>query len=63
MMMEGRVGLSRFYFCCGSYLPGRAKLTNTVDMIRLIIRDEAVHDYCIGYKFQRAAERPPEVQR
>ncbi len=36
----------------GPYLPipGRrgAKLTNT-DMIRLIIRDEAVHGYYIGY--------------
>lgn len=35
----------------------RAKLTNTADMIRLIIRDEAVHGYYIGYKFQRATER------
>lgn len=28
------------------------KLTNTADLIRLIIRDEAVHGYYIGYKFQ-----------
>ena len=32
----------------------RAKLTNTADLIRLIIRDEAVHGYYIGYKFQQA---------
>jgi ribonucleoside-diphosphate reductase beta chain len=32
----------------------RAKLTNTADLIRLIIRDEAVHGYYIGYKFQKA---------
>jgi ribonucleoside-diphosphate reductase beta chain len=35
----------------------RARLTNTADMIRLIIRDEAVHGYYIGYKFQRGLER------
>jgi ribonucleoside-diphosphate reductase beta chain len=35
----------------------RAKLTNTADMIRLIIRDEAVHGYYIGYKFQKGLER------
>jgi ribonucleotide reductase beta subunit family protein with ferritin-like domain len=29
-------------------------------MIRLIIRDEAVHGYYIGYKFQK---RPGAVQR
>jgi ribonucleoside-diphosphate reductase beta chain len=36
------------------YLSSRAKLTNTADLIRLIIRDEAVHGYYIGYKFQIA---------
>jgi ribonucleoside-diphosphate reductase beta chain len=36
------------------YLSSRAKLTNTADLIRLIIRDEAVHGYYIGYKFQLA---------
>jgi ribonucleoside-diphosphate reductase beta chain len=29
-------------------------LTNTADLIRLIIRDEAIHGYYIGYKFQLA---------
>jgi ribonucleoside-diphosphate reductase beta chain len=35
------------------YLSSRAKLTNTADLIRLIIRDEAVHGYYVGYKFQK----------
>jgi ribonucleoside-diphosphate reductase beta chain len=35
------------------YWSSRAKLTNTADLIRLIIRDEAVHAYYIGYKFQK----------
>ncbi|WP_116083327.1 class 1b ribonucleoside-diphosphate reductase subunit beta [Tropicimonas sp. IMCC34011] len=50
--------LESFMFYSGFYLPmywsSRAKLTNTADLIRLIIRDEAVHGYYIGYKFQRA---------
>ena len=50
--------LESFLFYSGFYLPmywsSRAKLTNTADVIRLIIRDEAVHGYYIGYKFQRA---------
>jgi len=54
------VFLESFLFYSGFYLPmywsSRAKLTNTADMIRLIIRDEAVHGYYIGYKFQRGCE-------
>lgn len=54
------VFLESFLFYSGFYLPmywsSRAKLTNTADLIRLIIRDEAVHGYYIGYKFQRAFE-------
>ena len=42
---------------------GRGKLTNTADMIRLILRDEAVHGYAIGYWFQRdLAELPAQEQ-
>ena len=52
------VFLESFLFYSGFYLPmywsSRARLTNTADLIRLIIRDEAVHGYYIGYKFQRA---------
>lgn len=49
--------LESFLFYSGFFLPlywsSRAKLTNTADLIRLIIRDEAVHGYYIGYKFQK----------
>ena len=52
------VFLESFLFYSGFYLPmywsSRAKLTNTADLIRLIIRDEAVHGYYVGYKFQQA---------
>lgn len=49
--------LESFLFYSGFYAPmywsSRAKLTNTADLIRLIIRDEAVHGYYIGYKYQK----------
>ncbi|WP_237468684.1 class 1b ribonucleoside-diphosphate reductase subunit beta [Vibrio stylophorae] len=55
------VYLEGFLFYSGFYLPmywsSRGKLTNTADLIRLIIRDEAVHGYYIGYKFQRANQQ------
>ncbi|SEA07222.1 ribonucleoside-diphosphate reductase beta chain [Bowdeniella nasicola] len=54
------VMLESFMFYSGFYAPmywsAHAKLTNTADLIRLIIRDEAVHGYYIGYKYQRAIE-------
>ena len=57
------VFLESFLFYSGFYLPmywsSRAKLTNTADLIRLIIRDEAIHGYYIGYKFQRQLARLP----
>ncbi|SDS31249.1 class 1b ribonucleoside-diphosphate reductase subunit beta [Paraoerskovia marina] len=53
--------LESFLFYSGFYMPmywsSRAKLTNTADVIRLIIRDEAVHGYYIGYKFQKGLEK------
>lgn len=39
------------------YFASRGKLTNTADLIRLIIRDEAVHGYYIGYKYQKNQEK------
>ncbi|KAA8995476.1 class 1b ribonucleoside-diphosphate reductase subunit beta [Affinibrenneria salicis] len=55
------VFLESFLFYSGFYLPmywsSRARLTNTADLIRLIIRDEAVHGYYIGYKFQQGLAR------
>lgn len=50
------VMLESFLFYSGFYAPmywsSHGKLTNTADIIRLIIRDEAVHGYYIGYKYQ-----------
>ncbi|MGO1435286.1 MAG: class 1b ribonucleoside-diphosphate reductase subunit beta [Canibacter sp.] len=59
--------LESFLFYSGFYAPmywsSRAKLTNTADLIRLIIRDEAVHGYYIGYKYQQnMATESPERQ-
>ncbi|MGV8968487.1 MAG: class 1b ribonucleoside-diphosphate reductase subunit beta [Cellulomonas sp.] len=59
--------LESFLFYSGFYLPmywsSRAKLTNTADLIRLIIRDEAVHGYYIGYKFQKGLALLTEDER
>ncbi len=59
--------LESFLFYSGFYLPmywsSRAKLTNTADLIRLIIRDEAVHGYYIGYKFQKGMELVSQAER
>lgn len=53
--------LESFLFYSGFYLPlywsSRGQLTNTADVIRMIIKDEAVHGYYIGYKFQKGYER------
>nr|WP_227023672.1 class 1b ribonucleoside-diphosphate reductase subunit beta [uncultured Martelella sp.] len=61
------VFLESFQFYSGFYLPmywsSRAKLTNTADLIRLIIRDEAVHGYYIGYKFQEGLKKVSEAER
>ena len=59
--------LESFLFYSGFYLPlywaSVGKLTNTADLIRLIIRDEAVHGFYIGYKFQqRVKDLSPEEQ-
>ncbi|NKR57817.1 class 1b ribonucleoside-diphosphate reductase subunit beta [Rhodococcus hoagii] len=55
------VMLESFLFYSGFYLPmywaSHGELTNTADLIRLIIRDEAVHGYYIGYKCRKALER------
>lgn len=45
------------------YLSSRAKLTNTADLIRLIIADEAIHGYYIGYKYQQAVNELDEDQK
>lgn len=38
-------------------------LTNTADMIRLILRDKAVHGYCSGYKYQRGLDARGPAER
>jgi len=57
-MMIASVMLESFLFYSGFYLPLRmsslGKITNAADIIRLIIRDEAIHGYYIGYKYQQA---------
>src|SRR5690606_35125676 len=59
--------LESFLFYSGFFLPmywaSKGRLTNTADIIRLIIRDEAVHGYYIGYKFQQSIHRLPEHMR
>lgn len=59
--------LESFLFYSGFYLSlyyaSRAKLPNTADIIRLIIRDEVVHGYYVGYKYQVAVNRLPTQQQ
>jgi len=59
--------LESFLFYSGFYAPmywsSHAKLTSTADLIRLIIRDEAVHGYYIGYKFQKGLEKLDQAKR
>lgn len=50
--LEGAMFYSGFYLPL--YWSSKAKLTNTADLIRLIIRDEAVHAYMIGLWYQEA---------
>jgi len=61
------VFLESFLFYSGFWLPmywsSRGKLTNTADLIRLIIRDEAVHGYYIGYKYQQALATTDDLRR
>lgn len=59
--------LESFLFYSGFFLPlwlnGQGKLTNTADVIKFIIRDEAVHGFAIGYKFQKAFEKLGDTQK
>lgn len=59
--------LESFLFYSGFYAPmywsSRAKLTNTADLIRLIIRDEAVHGYYIGYKYQKGLAQVSQTRQ
>lgn len=56
--------LSSLLLYAGFYLPlyfsVHATLMNTADMIRLILRDKAIHGYYSGYKYQRGLAAHPE---
>lgn len=59
--------LESFLFYSGFYLPlywsSQGKLTNTADMIKLIIRDEATHGLYLGMRYQTLATKlAPEAQ-
>lgn len=64
MKKAASVALESFLFYSGFYLPfkfaSQGKLSNTADIIRLILRDEAVHGYYIGYKFQQQVSQLSE---
>lgn len=60
-LLESFLFYSGFYW--PFYLSSRSKLTNTADIIRLIVRDEAVHGYYIGYKFQQAYNKLTEDEQ
>lgn len=61
------VMLESFLFYSGFFLPlwlhGQAKLTNTGDMIKTIIKDEAVHGAYAGAKFQQGIEDLSEEEQ
>jgi len=58
------VFLESFLFYSGFYLPlywnSQAKMTNTADLIKLIIRDEAIHGFYVGYKLQESLKKEPQ---
>lgn len=64
MRKAASVLLESFLFYSGFYIAfywsSRAKMTNTADMIRLILRDEALHGYYIGFKLQKALQALPD---
>ena len=60
-LLESFLFYSGFYW--PMYLSSHARLTNTADLIRLIIRDEAVHGYYIGYKYQRAQDGLTQAEK
>lgn len=66
-MRVASVMLESFLFYSGFYWPfymsAHGKLTNTADIIRLIVRDEGIHGYFIGYKFQQASQDLTQVEK
>lgn len=67
MAKAASVLLESFLFYSGFYVAfhwsSHGKLTNSADIIRLILRDEGIHGYYIGYKYQLAmADLDPEIR-
>lgn len=60
-MLESFLFYSGFFWPL--YLTSRKKLTNTADLIKLIIKDEAVHGFYIGYKHKAVQETLSEAER
>lgn len=56
-IQRASVFLESFVFYSGFfwplYLSSQGKLTNTADLIRLILRDETIHGHYIGYCYQK----------
>lgn len=59
--------LESFLFYSGFFMPiwwsTKGKLTNTADLVQLIIRDEALHGVFIGYKLQLAYNEASEERQ
>lgn len=58
--------LESFLFYSGFYLPlyysTKGKITNTADVIRLILRDEAIHGYYAGQLYQQRVPKERESE-
>lgn len=61
VMLESFLFYSGFFWPL--YLSAHSKLTNTADIISLILRDEAIHGYYIGYRLQTLMEELPPKKR
>lgn len=61
VLLESFLFYSGFYIAF--YWASRAKLVNTADIIRLILRDEAIHGYYVGYKFMKELETRSAEER
>lgn len=61
------VMLESFLFFTGFYVALRfsslGKITNTADIIRMILTDESMHGYYIGYKAQLAMKELPQSEQ
>lgn len=61
VILEGFLFYSGFYYPL--FLSSNGKMTNTCDIIRLIIRDEACHQYYLSMLFQKALGKVSEEEK